>query len=156
MLGIPTGVEEEFLLPIIGTDPVLGFIDVRDPISLYDYKFTKRLKTPEEVDTSIQLSVYDLATDFTSPNMALISLIPPNTRSEAKVLTTYRSAEQMTPAARRTRAARTIGQIQNTARAIANEIFTPVDDPRVCSWCGYRETCQSLRTDEYPQTQPRQ
>jgi CRISPR/Cas system-associated exonuclease Cas4 (RecB family) len=58
-------VEKEFRLPV-GRFTVLGFIDRVDriddeTIEIVDYKTNRQLFTREEVDTSLQLSLYELA-----------------------------------------------------------------------------------------------
>ena len=147
---MPTAAEEEFWMDVPGTDPVLGFIDVQNDVGLFDYKFTTRAKTQDAADMSLQLSVYDIATAHQARNLGFISLLPPTTRSEPKVIFTTRNTALMAPALRAHRAARTFVQIQNVSRAIAAKVFTPVDDERICSWCGYRQACQGLQPTEFP------
>ena len=137
-----------------------GRIDlVTAALEIYDNKFvtTRRgVKSQADVDLSMQLSLYDMTFEERfkrTPNaLGLMVFIPPGktiaTPPEVQVIT--RDPRLMTRDIRAARHARLIHQLHTVEREIALGIYRPVDDPRVCSWCGYREQCQySLVRDDF-------
>ena len=164
---IPLMVEKSFSLDlgIENVRPVQGRIDAvtlsqrRTPIwktnskaQIWDNKFTmnRRTKSQAEVDTSIQLTTYDMAieqeTGKAPETVGLIHFMPPGrdaTRYPAQVNVIARSPALMTPETRELRKARTAHQYQTIEAGIAAGIFIPTDNPMTCGWCGYRDRCQS-------------
>lgn len=57
----PTQAEERFEL-LVGGVPFLGFIDFRDRNRVLDYKVVKRAKSAKDVESSLQLAIYNKAT----------------------------------------------------------------------------------------------
>ena len=168
---IPLQVERAFTLQIEGVRPVQGRIDAitlatkRVPVwqetgkaEIWDNKFTmsRRTKSQLEVDTSPQLSTYDMAfeqeTGKPPRTVGLIQFMPPgrdHIRYPAQVTVIPRSPELMTAEARAKRKARTIHQYQTAEAGIAAGIFIPTDNAMTCGWCGYRERCQFASVDTW-------
>ena len=175
---LPLLVESSFSLKIEGTRPVQGRIDLvslsqkRTPIwktnskaQIWDNKFTmsRRTKSQIEVDTSIQLSTYDMAfeqdTGKAPETVGLIQFMPPGrdaNRYPAQVNVIARSPELMTPEARELRRARTVHQYQTAEAGIAAGIFIPTDNPMTCGWCGFRDRCQNAKVDTWTATKIRE
>lgn len=146
-LDIPSSTEKP--LRIINGKVDLIQLDASTPqptLRVDDYKFTAKARSQAEADTSIQLSTYDMAIEMLTgeapSSLGLICLIPPTPKSEPRIVPIRRDAALMTPEARARRAERTRYQFETVQRGIDAGIFIPADDPKVCSWCGYRATCQ--------------
>lgn len=175
---LPLQVERSFTLKIDNVRPVQGRIDAitlatkRVPIwqdtgkaEIWDNKFTmaRRVKSQLEVDTSIQLSTYDMAfeqdTGKAPRNVGLIQFMPPGRdaiRYPAQVTVITRDPKLMTKEARELRKARTIHQYQTAEAGIAAGIFIPTDNPMTCGWCGYRDRCQNAAVDTWTATKIRE
>lgn len=175
---LPLSVERSFSLEIPKARPVQGRIDLvslsqkRTPIwatnskaQIWDNKFTmsRRAKSQLEIDTSPQLSTYDMAfeqeTGKAPETVGIIQFMPPGqnaTRYPAQVSVIARSPEMMTPEARERRKARTTHQYQTAEAGIAAGIFIPTDNPMTCGWCGFRERCQNALVDTWAATQIRE
>jgi len=115
-------------------------------LAVKDYKVTGRRKPQLEVDLSAQLDLYDnvvhAATGKYPVEVGIREFLPSNRTEPARVEQILRSPERMTPAYREARRDRLIHTYQTTEKAISTGIFIPADDPKVCSWCGYRTQCQ--------------
>ncbi|RLA42342.1 MAG: hypothetical protein DRR06_14645, partial [Gammaproteobacteria bacterium] len=164
---LPVLVEKAFDLKIEGQNravrPVMGRIDLvsynpKKKYGVWDNKFTmsRRTKSQIEIDTSIQLSTYDMAfeqeTGKTAGQLGIIQFMPPGRNAAtypAEVKVIQRSKALMTKKARKARAARTIYQYETAEAGIAAGIFIPTDSPMVCGWCGYRERCQNALVSDY-------
>jgi hypothetical protein len=167
---LPILVEHEFTVQLDTpepTRPILGFIDlaqlanrVTKQLGVWDYKFTPSSRTPKsqlEVDTSPQLTMYDLVieqqTGLPPAEIGYYQLMPPGKdviKYPPDVRVIRRNPALLTPDARRNRRARLAHQFMTMERAIQHGIFIPTEDPRVCSWCGYRAICQdSLVASDY-------
>ena len=175
---LPLAVEKSFSLPIENARPVQGRIDLislatkRIPIwatnskaQIWDNKFTmsRRTKSQIEVDTSVQLSTYDMAFELETgkapETVGLIQFMPPGrdaVRYPAQVNVISRTPKLMTPEARELRKARTIHQYQTAEAGIAAGIFIPTDNPMTCGWCGFRDRCQSAAVDTWEATKIRE
>lgn len=139
--------EQEFFIDVsTKTDPMLGYIDLIDADGIWDYKFTSRPKTQDEVDLSLQLSVYDIANGQKAKNLGLVAIIPATSRSTPRIAITRRTPALLRKRARTEKTLRTLTTIEAVSEAIQHETFIPVDDPRICSWCGYRDICQTRTT----------
>ena len=149
----------------LGTDylPVIGFVDASsvlpDPrkgptegqpiIAMEDYKKTWQRKGQLEVDVNTQLTLYDYAFNLKTGRLpdviGLRQLGVGGPRSQkpgpfAELV--LRSPAQMAPEVRGNRHKRVLNQMKAAQRAIRQGVFIPTDDPKTCSWCGYREDCQ--------------
>jgi len=154
----PAGVEVEFNLDInTGEDEpvrvINGKIDlITEDAGIEDYKFAGKMKSQSDVDVSPQLTLYgkvfrSLTGKYPS-KVGLRIFTPGNTRASPDSRPLYRDDTMMTPAAQEAREARVTFQIRQAEKGINAGFFIPADDPRTCSWCGYRDRCQSsLVTD---------
>ena len=175
----PHRVEQEFRLVIEPTEehdfpiePIVGRIDSIQsrpeddhPLAIahtetIDHKFRRQRGHPEEADYSDQLTLYDMVSTragIQTKNLGFLTFLPPTTRQPPRVEATLRSPILLTPKVREARHDRLLYKIRTVARAIKNGTFVPTDDPKTCSWCGYREMCQySLVRDDYTAMQIRQ
>jgi RecB family exonuclease len=163
---VPIAVEYEFNWDIGATDDleypiriVNGRIDIleafgRSNIGVMDYKITSRRKSQLEVDISPQLDLYDTvlkqAVGYHPAQVGIRQFLPSNRTEGARAEQMLRSPDRLTKPYREARRARLIHTYQTTEKAIDAAIFQPVDDPRTCSWCGYRTQCQySTVTSDY-------
>jgi CRISPR/Cas system-associated exonuclease Cas4 (RecB family) len=137
--------------------PVIGFIDsfseLPDPrpgpsgpriIALEDYKRVSRKKNQAEVDLSPQLTLYDYVYNLqTSSVTDVVGFRQLGfTKKEGPYSTPLYRQQQSLPV-RENRWKRMLNQLKNVQQAIAKGVFVPVDDPRICSWCGYKDICQN-------------
>lgn len=158
----PAGVEVEFNLDM--NDPteenvepiriVNGKIDlITTKTEVLDYKFARQAKSQSEVDLSPQLTLYGKVFHTVTgryPAATGLQMFTPPTRDRPTgTLRLMRDVRLMTPAAQESRFNRLRFQFQQTERAIRTGIFVPTDDPRTCSWCGYRDRCQSSLVDDF-------
>lgn len=155
----PAGVEVEFNLDLNepNEEPIRlinGKIDlITTDNVIEDYKFIGKARSQTEADISPQLTLYSKVFQ------TLTGKLPSNTgyrmfimgdrpTSGVDTRTMYRDPRLMTPEAQESRFARLAFQFRQVEKAIKNAIFVPTDDPKTCSWCGYRDRCQSsLVTD---------
>ena len=168
----PVSVETEFWLeiPPMSEDddapilPILGFIDLVEESAVTDHKWVAdmRGKTQAVVDLSPQLTLYDLwltTTAQQTQNLVLEYLLPPKihvvdelpiVREPARIVPMKRSPELVTEPARSNRHKRLTFQLRQVAKEIKAGTYRPVDNPMICSWCGYRDRCQnSLAPRDY-------
>ncbi len=172
----PHAVELEFLIPLPPTEehhdevkPINGKIDLISdrpvimtprgrPViktTIVDEKFPGRKPSNalEQALMSDQLTLYDLVLSRAGKPVDVLALehfIPPTTKLPARVELSARSPQAMRPLARKARHERLLYKLRTVARAIRAGIFVPTDDPKDCSWCGFRERCQySLVKSDY-------
>ena len=172
----PHAVELEFLIPLPPTEehhdevkPINGKIDRIDtrpvvmtprgrPVlktTVTDDKFPSRRPSNalEMALMSDQLTLYDLVmTRAGKPPdiLALEHFIPPTKTLPARVELSARDPLQMKKRPREARHERLLYKLRTVARGIRAGIFIPTDDPKDCSWCGYRTRCQaSLVKSDY-------
>lgn len=152
---LPILAEHSFDLHLPTPQPIRvinGVIDVIDHwYGIHDFKFTnsRTPKTQLEIDTSIQLTLYDIAfeqaTGHNPSSVGIIQFMPPGKdpiRYPADVVKISRTPEYLSRAHRERRKERVVNQFYQAERAIEAGIFMPTDDPRICSWCGYKDRCQ--------------
>ncbi|MEZ5941148.1 MAG: PD-(D/E)XK nuclease family protein [Planctomycetaceae bacterium] len=142
------GVEKRFLVPIRNSrgeyldTPLLAFMDLvsqeGDSLKVTELKTSGRAYGEFEVASSLQATCYVNATLETFDEMPVV---------EYAVL-----VKTKTPKLQRLKTARTeedLGRlgdvVQNVERAVANEIFYPVETPLNCSTCSYRQECQQWK-----------
>lgn len=158
----PAGVEIEFNLDM--NDPaeenvepirlINGKIDlITTTAAVLDYKFVSRAKSQPEVNLSPQLTLYGKVfktlTGKYPASTGFQMFTPPTRDRPSGVLKLERDAALMLPMAQESRFNRLRFQFQQVERAIRTGIYLPTDDPKVCSWCGYRDRCQSSLVDDF-------
>lgn len=137
-----------------------GKIDLLDSkTGVWDHKFTSRAKSQSDVDLSPQLSLYGKVfknlTGMYPTNTGFQMFIPPTKTRPNGFLKLGRTPELMKPAAQESRFNRLRFQFQRVERGIRLGQFIPTDDPRTCSWCGYRDRCQASLVDDFEAAQIR-
>lgn len=158
----PAGVEIEFNLDFNdkneeNVEPIRivnGKIDlITTKAEVIDYKFVSRAKSQGEVNLSPQLTLYGKVfrtlTGRYPSSTGFQMFTPPTKARPGGVLKLTRDKELMSPEAQESRFKRLRFQFQQAERAIRTGIFLPTDDPKVCSWCGYRDRCQSSLVTDY-------
>jgi hypothetical protein len=148
--------------------PVLGFIDTfqqqPDPregptkgqpiIALEDYKRIKkggRRRGQLEVDLSPQLTLYDYVYNLHTEGLTTdvvgyrqLGYNGPRAQEPGPYASPiYRNAASLAPEARENRWRRVLNQMKQVQRIIRTGEFVATDNPMTCSWCGYRDICQS-------------
>lgn len=156
---MPAGVEVEFNLDlnVENEEPIRiinGKIDlVTTDASVTDYKFVSQARTQAEVDLSPQLTLYGKVfktlTGKYPKRLGYQMFLPGSTRTPPDSRAIERDGALMTAVEQEKRYTRIRHQFREVERAIANEHFIAVDDPKVCSWCGYRERCQGTSVDDF-------
>ena len=166
----PIAVEHPFRVVLEGDEtvenylPVIGYVDsysqLPDPrpgplqgkriIALEDYKKVNQKRSQLEIDTSPQLTLYDYVYNLQTEGLTTdvvgyrqLGFNGPRSQEPGPFSTPiYRNTTELRPEVRQRRWRRVLNQLKATQQAIKAEIFIPVDDPRVCSWCGYASICQ--------------
>lgn len=128
-------VEKEFRLPV-GPFEVLGFIDRVDwldeeTVEVIDYKTNRQLFTRDEVDTSLQMSLYEVAVRRLWPWAKKVKLTFWMLRHGLRQETT-RTEEQLADALAYIE---TLGRQTETATAYPARLNTN------CSYCDHRRQC---------------
>ena len=128
-------IEKEFRLPV-GPFEVLGFIDRVDwiddeTVEVIDYKTNHQLFTRDEVDTSLQMSLYEVAVRRLWPWAKKVKLTFWMLRHGARQQTT-RTEEQLADALAYVE---TLGRQTETATAYPARLNTN------CSYCDHRKQC---------------
>lgn len=148
--------------------PVIGWIDtfseLPDPregptqgqriVALEDYKRIKkggRRRGQLEIDLSPQLTLYDYVYNLQTEGMTTdvvgyrqLGYNGPRAQEPGPYSTPiYRNAAGMKPEARQNRWRRVLNQMKQVQRLIRGGEFVATDNPMTCSWCGYRDICQS-------------
>lgn len=166
----PLSVELDFTVPLDDEiKPVTGKIDIiqsrkrivipnAQPVErtmVLDNKFPARKPSGVEdlAELSDQLTMYDLVLEragVPTADVGFQHFVPPTQKKGPEIIRTYRPLAAMVPERRLARHQRLLYKLKQAARQIAAGIWQFQDDPRVCSWCGYRKTCQgSLAKDDY-------
>lgn len=130
-------VEKEFHLPA-GRFTVLGFIDRVDriddeTIEIVDYKTNRQLFTREEVDTSLQMSLYELAARRTWPWVKNVRLTFVMLRHGVRQTTT-RTPEQLEAA---------LAYVETLGRMTEEETEFPARVSGNCVHCDHRAHCSA-------------
>jgi CRISPR/Cas system-associated exonuclease Cas4 (RecB family) len=143
--------ELEFTVPIPGVRRKLyGFIDlVAAPIRagkviaqrmIRDTKTTSRAYVKSAADFSHQLTAYAHAHKVlykSLPHGVGLDVVVNDPKS-AKV-----SVQQINSARTDSEITRFVTSAQMIEKAVDAGIFPPVDDSKTCSWCGYRDMCNT-------------
>jgi RecB family exonuclease len=159
---IPAGVEVEFNLDMNegaeeNLEPIRiinGKIDIiTTDAGIMDYKFVGKARSQGEVDLSPQLTLYGKVfqklTGKYPSRTGYQMFLPGNTRTPPDSRAIERDPELMLPSKQESRFKRLQFQFSQVERGIRTGIFVPTDDPKTCSWCGYRDRCQSSLVDDF-------
>ncbi len=136
------GVEEPFILNLPDLSiPLIGYIDLIEEdesgtVIITDWKTSGRAYSNEEVDKSMQLTVYQLAPKemgYRDREMLLKfdCLIKTKTPRFEQFWTTRSEVEEK----------RAIKKIKEVWRGISKEVFIPNDGHWRCKNCGYKKHC---------------
>lgn len=134
----------------------LGTRVVHEPglvrLAVEDFKFVGKKRNVNEVNLSPQLSLYATVIKKLTgswPTKIGYRMFTPGTKTSGPdAIVLSREPEYMTGAALDGRMRRLAFQFRQVEQGIRAGIFIPTDDPKVCSWCGFRDRCQSsLVTD---------
>lgn len=172
----PIGAEVEFNLDLNEFDPeplpepirvVNGKIDllsddtetviVTSPdiirVAVDDYKFVSRKRSQEEVNLSPQLTLYGTVvkklTGKWPTKLGYKQMHPGTTKEPPNSIPLLRDPALMTPEALTARMRRLVYQFRKAEEGIRAGIFVPTDDPKTCSWCGFRDRCQMSLVDDF-------
>jgi RecB family exonuclease len=130
-------IEKEFRLPV-GPFEVLGFIDRVDwiddeTVEVIDYKTNHQLFTRDEVDTSLQMSLYEVAVRRLWPWAKKVKLTFWMLRHGVRQETT-RTAEQLADA---------LAYVETLGRQTETATEYPARLNSNCSYCDHRKQCQA-------------
>lgn len=128
-------IEKEFRLPV-GPFEVLGFIDRVDwiddeTVEVIDYKTNHQLFTRDEVDTSLQMSLYEVAVRRLWPWAKKVKLTFWMLRHGIRQQTT-RTAEQLADA---------LAYVETLGRQTETATEYPARLNTNCSYCDHRKQC---------------
>lgn len=128
-------IEKEFRLPV-GPFEVLGFIDRVDwiddeTVEVIDYKTNHQLFTRDEVDTSLQMSLYEVAVRRLWPWAKKVKLTFWMLRHGVRQQTT-RTEEQLADA---------LAYVETLGRQTENATEYPARLNTNCSYCDHRKQC---------------
>jgi putative RecB family exonuclease len=128
-------VEKEFHL-LVGPFTVLGYVDRVDrvddeTVEIIDYKTNRMLFTRDEVDSSLQMSLYHLAAQQLWPWAKMVKLTFLMLRHGIR-MTTERTAEQLDAALRYVE---TVGRMTEEATEFPPRLNTN------CVWCDHHQQC---------------
>ena len=123
-------------------------------IALEDYKRIKkggRKRGQLEVDLSPQLTLYDYVYNLHTEGLTTavvgyrqLGYNGPRAQEPGPYSAPiYRNAAGMSQEARERRWQRVLNQMKQAQRIIRSGEFIATDNPMTCSWCGYRDICQS-------------
>jgi hypothetical protein len=141
-------------IDILSTDRDM-FLKVENvaPIVVDDYKFVTRKKSQDEVNLSPQITLYNgVVKEITGkwPSKAGLQMLTPgNTKDGPDATHLLREPQHMTPESLGARMRRLIYQFAKVEEGIRRGVFIPTDNPITCSWCGFRERCQSSLVDDF-------
>lgn len=141
-------IEQRFLVPLHNSEgeyletPLLAFTDLitkeEEVFKVTEFKTSGRSYGDFEVESSLQATCYVNAVIETTGEMPTV---------EYAVL-----VKTKTPKLQRLKTSRTeddLGRlgdlVQNVERAVANEIFYPIETPLNCSTCSYRQECREWK-----------
>lgn len=155
----PAGVEVEFMLDLNepNQEPIRiinGKIDlITTDAGVDDYKFVRQARSQDEVDFSPQLTLYakvfQTLTGKYPARVGYRMFLPGSTRTPPDSRAIHRDAALMGAKAQESRFERLKFQFRQVERGIKSGLFIPTDDPKTCSWCGYRDRCQSSLVNDF-------
>ncbi len=143
-------IEQRFLVPLHNSDgeyletPLLAFTDLiteeSDTLKVTEFKTAGRAYGDFEVETSLQATCYVNAVvemTGTLPTVEYTVLVKTKT-PKIQRLKTARTEEDL---------GRLGDVVQKIERAIANDVFFPIETPLNCSTCPYRQPCREWKPD---------
>ena len=136
----PIMVEQRIELELTGNNSLLAIIDLADDTDrIVDFKTAKRSKQKSDADTSLQLTVYDVAfeaeTGRKASELMLDTIVQTKKETKRQILKTTRTDRDREVLAARVDAAE---------RLIAAGTYIPTAPGNwMCSlkWCGFARTC---------------
>jgi hypothetical protein len=156
---IPAGVEVEFNLDINtpNQEPIRvinGKIDmITTDAGIEDFKFAGKMKSQSDVDVSPQLTLYGKVfqslTGKYPAKTGFRIFTPGGATASPDARPLFRDPNLMKPEIQEARFQRLDFQIRQVERGINAGYYIPADDPRTCSWCGYRDRCQSSLVNDF-------
>lgn len=132
--------EEKFQFPISEQHEIRGIIDrlsrnKNGTLEIHDYKTSRRLPNPAQVNNDVQLALYEIAIRHRWPETGNISLIWHYLAFNKEIKIT-KTAHQLETVKRNA-----LGLIQ---RIEATTSF-PVNVTPLCDWCEYKEICPAMK-----------
>jgi putative RecB family exonuclease len=132
--------EEKFLFPISEQHEMRGIIDrlaqnKDGTLEIHDYKTSRRLPNPEQIDNDVQLALYEIAIRYRWPETRQISLIWHYLAFDREIVIT-KAPEQLEKVKRNT-----LGLIERIEAATS----FPTQVTPLCNWCEYKEICPAMK-----------
>ena len=132
--------EEKFLFPLSEIHEIRGIIDrlaknEDGSLEIHDYKTSRRLPNSGQVNSDVQLALYEIAIRHRWPETQRISLIWHYLAfgKEIKITKTPQQLQTVKQSA-----LRLIERIESTK-------FFPAQVSPLCDWCEYKEICPAMR-----------
>jgi putative RecB family exonuclease len=134
------GLEDEFLVPISASHEIRGVIDriakTEDGcLEIHDYKTSRRLPTSSQIDSDMQLALYELALRHRWPDAQRISLIWHYLAFDKEI--------------RITKTAQQLDEVRQNALSLIEGIVASTSFPArvsaLCDWCEYKEICPAIK-----------
>jgi len=144
------GIEQRFLVPLHNSDgeyletPLLAFMDLitqeADVLKVTEFKTSGRAYGEFEVETSLQATCYVNAIVESTGEMPTVeyTVLVKTKTPKLQTLKTSRTEDDL---------GRLGDLVQNVERAVANDVFYPVETPLNCSTCAYRQPCRDWRPE---------
>tara|TARA_R110002072_G_scaffold146075_3_gene292923 strand:- start:97073 stop:97918 length:846 start_codon:yes stop_codon:yes gene_type:complete len=141
-------IEQRFLVPLHNSEgeyletPLLAFTDLitkeADVLKVTEFKTSGRSYGDFEVEASLQATCYVNAVIETTGQMPTVeyAVLVKTKTPKLQRLKTSRSEDDL---------GRLGDLVQNVERAVANQIFYPIETPLNCSTCSYRQQCREWR-----------
>lgn len=125
----------EAVLPtVVGPTRLVMVVDVVEPDAVRDTKVSTRRVDPAYLRTDFQLQSYAVAAEGLGIRMRAVRVDRLIDAREPQV----QSVEMPVRDADRGRVAAVVNAV---AAGITAGVYVPVDDIRICGWCGYRPIC---------------
>jgi CRISPR/Cas system-associated exonuclease Cas4 (RecB family) len=131
---LPAMVEYEMRFPITETVELSAYADVISADAIRDTKTSARTESEEAIKTNAQLAYYVIGAEREGLPIQQIGL-------DRLIDTKTPKVQQVTLSRAEVDTERAIHVAQGVANGIEHDLFVPVDDQRICSWCGFRDTC---------------
>jgi len=133
--------EEKFLFPLSEKQQIRGIIDrlataPDGSLEIHDYKTSRRLPNPVQIDSDVQLALYEIAIRYRWPLTGRISLIWHYLAfdQEIKITKTPQQLERVKQ--------NTLGLIDRIEAATS----FPTNVTPLCNWCEYKEICPAMKS----------
>lgn len=138
--SVTLGLEEKFLFPLSENHELRGIIDrlaksEDGTLEIHDYKTSRRLPSPEQINNDVQLALYEIAIRHRWPDSQRISLIWHYLAFDKEIKIT-KTREQLEAVKQNT-----LGLIERIEAAIS----FPTQVTPLCDWCEYKEICPAMK-----------